>query len=156
MLRPGWFAIMMLGREDATDGKVDLAQLSKGAEVLASFVEEHVMVSVAALWREGSKIWSVEHDAQEGPRHLVVSGELPAEMAAIIDEAKSSQDAEDKGDAEVDFIFDAPVDIAQRLTGFRYDRDDVDGVEPTFDVLAEVPRPRRGGWLRSIFGGGTP
>jgi len=151
-LRPGWFSIAMLNRADAYDGTLDLARLSKGAELVACFVEEHVMFSAAALWRDGSKIWSIEHDAQQGVRHLVVSGQLPAEIEVIIEEAKSSQDAEDKGNAGVDFIFDIPVDAAQRLTGFRYDRSDVDGIALTFDVLAEAPATRRAGWLKSMFG----
>jgi hypothetical protein len=153
VLRPGWFSITMLSRADAYDGTLDLARLSKGAEVVACFVEEHVMFSGVALWRDGSKIWSVEHDAQEGIHHLTVVGALPPEMSPIIEEAKSSQNAEDQGDAEVDFIFDIPVDIAQRIAGFRYDRSDVDGVELTFDVLTAVPRAPRTGWLKSIFGG---
>ena len=154
-LRPGWFSIIMVGRADAYDGSLDFARLSKGAEVVACFVEEHVMFSAAVLWRDGSKIWSVEHDAQQGILHLDVFGQLPPEMALIIEEAKSSQDAEDAGGADTDFTFDIPVDISQRITGLRYDRSDIDGVELTFDVLAKVPRARRGGWLRSVFGGGA-
>ncbi len=142
----------MVNREDAYDGTLALAALSKGAEVVACFVEEHVMFSGAAFWRDGSKIGSVEHDAQQGIHHLVVSGALPPEASAIVEKARSSQDAEDKGASEVDFIFDVPVDISQRITGFRYDRIDVDGVELSFDVLAEVPDPRRAGWLKSLFG----
>lgn len=150
-LGSGWFMIAMMNRADAYDGTIALATLSKGAELVASFVEEHVMFSGSVFWRDGTKIWSAEHDAQEGIRHLAVFGELPPEMSVIMDEGKSSQDAEDKGDAEVDFIFDIPVDMSQRLTGFRYDRNQVDGVELTFEVLAEVPVVRPGGWLKSLF-----
>jgi hypothetical protein len=154
-LGSGWFLIAMMNRADAYDGTLGLAALSKEAEVVASFVEEHVMFSGSVLWRNGQKIWSVEHDAQEGVHHLVVSGEVPPEMSLIIDEARSSQDAEDRGDAEVDFIFDVPVDMSQLLTGFRYDRNQEDGVELTFEVLAEVPRGRPPGWLKSLFGRGA-
>jgi hypothetical protein len=144
----------MVSRADAYDGRVDLGSLSRGAEVVACFVEEHVMFSAAAFWRDGLRVWSVEHDAQEGIRHLVVAGELPAEMSAIIKESEAAQDAEDECDSEVDYIFEIPVDIAQRITDFRYDRDDVDGIELKFDVLDHVPGQRRAGWFKSIFGGG--
>ena len=152
-LRAGWFALIMVDRTDAYDGTVDLARLSKGAELVAGFVEEHVMFSGAVVWRDGSKAWSVEHDGQEGIGHLTVLGSPPPELSGIIEAARSSQQAEDEADAEVDFMFDVPVDIAQRIAGFRYDRSDADGVELQFEVLAEVPRARRAGWLKSIFGG---
>ena len=152
-LRPGWFALIMMNRADAYDGTVDLARLSKGAELVAGFVEEHVMFSGVVLWRDASKVWSVEHDGQEGIGHLAVGGQPPSELAVIIEQAKASHDAEDDGSAAVDFMFDVPVDIAQRIAAFRYDRSDADGVELQFDVLAELPRARRGGWLRSILGG---
>ena len=78
----------MVGRADAYDGTVDFARLWQGDEVVACFVEEHVMFSAAVLWRDGSKLWSAEHDAQEGIRHLDVVGQLPPEMSLIIEEAK--------------------------------------------------------------------
>jgi hypothetical protein len=153
MLKPGWFLIAMLQRADAYDGSIDLRRLSTGADLVACFVEEHVMFSGAASWRDGSRIWSVEHDGQkEGFRDLVVTGDLPGEMFGIIDKAKASQDAEGST-AEVDFFFDIPVDIARQITGFRYDRADVDGVPLKFEVLHPVERARRSGLLKSIFGG---
>jgi hypothetical protein len=153
-LGSGWFLIAMMNRADAYDGTLALDQLSQGADLVAGFVEEHVMFSGAVLWRDGAKIWSVEHDAQRATRDLVVAGQPPAELSVLIEEARSSQDAEDQGDAECDFFFDVPVGIAERITGFRHDRSDADGVDLTFDVLTNVSGPRRAGWLRSLFGRG--
>jgi hypothetical protein len=63
---------------------------------------------------------------------------------------QTAQGSENADDPEVDYFFDIPVDAAQRITGSRYDRGDVDGVELKFDVLERLPR--RGGWLKSILG----
>src|SRR6185436_16325008 len=82
-LRPGWFAIVMRRRADAYDGRIDLERLSRGADVVAGFVEEHVMCSAAALWRDGVRIWSMEHDAQEGIRFFFKCGEVHREMADL-------------------------------------------------------------------------
>jgi hypothetical protein len=149
-LGPGWFGVMMRNREDAYDGTVDLGRLSKGGEVVACFVEEHVMFSGAVAWRDGAELWSIRHDAQEGTRHLITGGRLPPEAADIVDKARGAQDAEDAADTEVDFIFEVPVDVAQLVTGFRHD---VDGVPLRFEVLEQVTPRRRAGWVRSIFGG---
>ena len=66
-------------------------------------------------------------------RHLDLEN-LPSEMTDIVEKATGSQNAEDGGDAAMDFIFDVPIDVAYRLTGFRHDRADVDGA-----VQAPIP-----------------
>src|ERR1700744_6358661 len=38
-----------------------LATLSRVGETVYCFVEEHVMVTNAALWREGKQVWRVTH-----------------------------------------------------------------------------------------------
>jgi hypothetical protein len=40
-----------------------------------------VMFSGAAFFRDGSRLWSMDHDGQEGISHLVIAGDLPAEMS---------------------------------------------------------------------------
>ena len=55
LLPAAWFAVIIRGRADAHDGTLDLARLSKGAEVVACFVEEHVMFSSVSMdrWSAG-------------------------------------------------------------------------------------------------------
>ena len=128
-LPTGWF-LLIHGRHEFTNDEVQ--QLSRGGEVIACFVEEHVMVSRAAGWRDGEQIWCVTHDAQEGDGHLDVDGEPPAGFAAIRDRLTKQQE-EDGG---ADFIFNIPVDLAKEITGYSHeDRQQIvfdNFVKPTF------------------------
>jgi hypothetical protein len=154
-LANGWFVIVMNRTVDAFDRTIDPARLSRGAEVVTCTLEEHVMVSGFARWKDGERLVTVDHDAQQSIRHLDVAGSVSPEMSEIIAEAISSQDREDQGEAEVDFICDIPIDIAYRLTGYRHDRAEVDGIVQRYEVLEKLPRPQpRSSW-RSLFGKGA-
>jgi hypothetical protein len=96
-----------------------MQRLSRGCEVIACFVEEHVMVSRAAGWKNGQQIWSVTHDAQESDRHLKVEGEPPVGFAAIRDRLTKQQEEDDGAD----FIFNIPVDLAKELTGYTHEEE---------------------------------
>lgn len=152
----GWFVLVLNNSMDAFDDTLDIASLSKGAEVVTCMVEEHVMMSGYASWKDGTRTAIVIHDGgQQGVRHLEVEN-LPAELADIVEKAMAAQDEEDRGKADTDFIFDIPIDAAQRRTGFRHDRADLDGVVSGYDILERLPRnaAHGGGWLRGIFGRG--
>ncbi|MDB6021925.1 MAG: uncharacterized protein JWQ04_1782 [Pedosphaera sp.] len=118
-LSGGWYLIKY-GRHEFTDK--EMVRLSQGCEVVACFVEEHVMVSRAAAWKDGREIWSVTHDSQEDLRHLEARGDLPAGFAAIRDDLTRQQeeDAEDEENA-CDFMFDIPVTLAAEIADYRYD-----------------------------------
>jgi hypothetical protein len=121
-LPSGWFLVIHR-RHEFTSGEG--RQLSRGAEVVACFVEEHVMVSRAAGWKNGKEIWSVTHDAQEDDGHLEVAGEPPASFAAIRDRLTRQQEQ----DGGADFIFNIPVDLAKKIIGYSHE----ETPEITFD-----------------------
>jgi hypothetical protein len=121
-LPSGWFLVIH-GRHEFTNDEV--RQLSRGGEVIACFVEEHVMVSRAAGWKDGEQIWCVTHDAQESDGHLDVEGEPPTGFIAIRDRLAKQQE----GDGGADFIFNIPVDLAEEITGFSHE----EKPEITFD-----------------------
>jgi hypothetical protein len=122
LLPSGWYLVIH-GRHEFTNDEA--RQLSRGCEVIACFVEEHVMVSRAASWKNGEQIWSVTHNTEEGDRHLEVEGEPPASFAAIRDRLTKRQDEDDGAD----FIFDIPVDLAKAITGYSHQ----ETPETTFD-----------------------
>jgi hypothetical protein len=155
-LESGWCVIVMNRSMDAHDGSIDPSQFLPGAEIVTCMLEEHVMASGFSRWTNGERVLSVEHDSQQGARHLEISGNLSSEAKAIIEEATSSQNKEDEGDAEVDFFFDIPINIAYGLTGFRHDHANPDGVAARFEVLDAISRRHRGSWWKSLFrrGGG--
>jgi hypothetical protein len=66
-------------------------------------------------------MWSVVHDSEKAAGHLAVDGSVPAEFSQIRATREAKQRTEDEADAEVDFIFDVPIDLAKALTGFRHD-----------------------------------
>jgi hypothetical protein len=139
LLPSGWHVISH-GRHEFTDEEV--ARHSQGCEVVACFVEEHVMVSRAAHWKDGREIWTVAHDSQEDLSHLDVRGEPPASFPAVRDRLTKEQE----GDGDVDFIFDIPVTLAAEVTGYRYD----DRPDVTLEILEAVERPS---WFKRLFGG---
>src|SRR6185295_19130791 len=63
--KAGWTIVVMNRSSAALDGTVDLARLSKLGDVVACFVEEHVMCSAAAYWSSGSVTWSVVHESSK-------------------------------------------------------------------------------------------
>jgi hypothetical protein len=73
----GWY--MIIAQRDCLEFTKDkvLQRLSSLGEVVACFVEEHVMCSLAACWRGGQRVWSVYHDSACSIFHLDIKGEPP-------------------------------------------------------------------------------
>ncbi|MBL8213654.1 MAG: hypothetical protein JNK87_23245 [Bryobacterales bacterium] len=112
-------------------------RLSAAAEVVRVHVEEHVMFAAASFWQGGACRWQVERDCQKDFDHLEATGDLPPFFAPIEREQKQKQ----QQDEEVDYLFDVPVLLAERVTGFRHDQHIEDdfrfaGVE----IAAEAPK----------------
>ena len=111
--------------------KSDILQnLSKDTAVIFCQVEEHVMYTKACCWENGSFKWAVEHDSEQGLRHIREHGEVPENFKAIREQCFEQQD---QGDEDVDYIFDAPLDLAASITTVRHDMDQQD--EPEYHVL---------------------
>ena len=115
---PGGWYLLFANRCDYADN-APLAKLSRRGELVTCAVEEHVMYSSAAGWRDGSPLWSIVHDCQQGAEHHDAQGELPPPFASIRDRLMAEQ--ADRADA--DYVFDVPVEVAKALTGFRHDED---------------------------------
>jgi hypothetical protein len=170
----GWFLIVSNRTEKVASDAILQCLSSSGSELVTCFIEEHVMVSVATGWREGRRIWSVTHDAQRAGDDLTVEGDLPPEFVSIRDRLLSKQREEDLRipvarhgsqrsatsveQMRCDYIFDVPVETAQRLTGFRHDRD-IPGVtgEPFEMLLGRAPAKSgsqlKGSFWKRWFGG---
>lgn len=123
MLPTDWYLVCQWKHEFSN---TEMQKLSQSGEVVGCFVEEHVMVSKAAGWKDGRQLWSVTHELEKDSKHLDVQGTPPSQFARIRDDLFAKQTAGD-----CDYIFDIPVALAADLTGFRYDkRPDTD-----FEVL---------------------
>jgi hypothetical protein len=140
---PGSY-LVVVQRGDHLVGNALLKDLSIGTALTACFVEEHVMYSTSVGWEDGRKIWSVVHDSEKGSGHLAVDGVAPSALAPIRARLESAQ----RADAEADFIFDIPIDLAKALTGFRHDEALPATEQAPFEVLAARRSASRPWWKR--------
>jgi hypothetical protein len=99
----------------------DLRRLSADHDVLFCLVEEHVMTSSSEMWSGGKRKWWLSHEGENGPKGLSVDGEPPESYLEIRRDMEQSQAAAGGDAANVDYIFEIPVKVAQSLVGFKHD-----------------------------------
>ncbi len=139
---PNGWTIVWLNRFDhpfAEDASLRL--FSQDCTVIAVHVHEGIMFSGVECYREGAPVWSVTHNAQEGMYDLQTEGTLPEAFAEIRARLTGEQDREGGAHAEVDYIFDVPVELAMTLSGFRHDRWRYDWGELTVSPRRESRKP---------------
>ncbi|MFL5928769.1 MAG: hypothetical protein ACJ77E_17700 [Gaiellaceae bacterium] len=119
-LHDGWYVVVFdrYGHELVSDDA--LRRLSRLGDVVAGAAEEHVMCCFSCGWRAGERVWWLAHDAQEGIDHLQVEGTAPAAFDDIRRELLAEQAAAGRSDADVDYLFDIPLQTAERVSGFSY------------------------------------
>jgi hypothetical protein len=150
-LPKGWFMVVENNSEGLVEDSV-LKQVSTDCEVVACSVEEHVMVSTATGWKNGQKLWSTTHDAQQGIEHLESTGEPPG-FGMISAALQLKQQTAGGKKADVDHIFDIPVATAESLTGFRHDKLIPELGEKPFEVLNRTRSANSGSSLfKKLFG----
>src|SRR5215468_87736 len=81
---PGGAYLLYINDRIVPDGRA-FSRLSQNASLVACHANETVMNSYACGWADGVERWSVWHDAQQGIKHLEVTGTLPAELQPILD-----------------------------------------------------------------------
>jgi hypothetical protein len=132
-LPEGWY-LVFANRCDTVE-KWPLARLSAGAELATCSVEEHVMVSEACGWSDGTKIWSVTHNSEEGIEHIHADGDLPPAFWSIHDQLDAQQAEAGGEESDVDYLFDVPIGLAKAVTGFRHDEGMAKGDPVRFEKL---------------------
>jgi hypothetical protein len=144
----GWVVILSRDFEFASPKRI--AELSAGGLAIGCAIEEHVMFSGVRACRNGQALWHVIHDCEDGIYSLATGGEVPPDFGPIRDRLIAQQDKAGGETAGVDYIFDAPMLLAEAVCGFRDDMDD----PPPFTELDLAGRPAgaRGGWLKALFG----
>lgn len=141
----GWYLVVGDGPGYEFVAHSAHAALSEAQDVILCEVEEHVMYSSAALWRNGACLWKIVHESDQGIYHLAVEGEPPAEFEAVKAACQAEQDDEGGEDAGVDFIFEVPLRLARDIAGYKHDEGPAEGPEPRFEMLAVregVKRPK--------------
>jgi Family of unknown function (DUF6461) len=137
-LEDGWYLLVAQGCDHRMISDRVLKTLSRGCRVIACSVEEHVMFSAAWLWEDGKCVWSVSHQGDEKTHDLSADGVLPEFFAGVRDELLARQAAEGGEDAEVDYVFEIPLELARRISGFKHDSSASAAIDH-FEVLDPAP-----------------
>lgn len=127
-----------------------LQAFSEEHEVVLCQVEEHVMASSAELWKGGSRKWRISHRGENGPKGLETEGELLECFASIREQMEDAQRAEGGDDADVDYIFEIPLKVAQSLVGFKHDENYESVIEGKFAILSDGKREK--GFFARLLG----
>ena len=136
---PGsWFLVFANEFGSSITSEKVLISLSAGCKLVSCQVEEHVMFSSAAYYSNGSQAWRIEHDAQQSIYHLFTAGSPPAQFDEAHAKLKQEQDNAGGADADVDYIFDVPIAVAQAVTSYRHDMDIEAADSEPFEVLRKV------------------
>ena len=130
------------------DNDEQLSKLSDKCVVIMSFVHEGIMVSYAAEWRNGKRIWSTLHNSQKALDHFEARGELPSTYNSIRQQLETKQAEHGRG---VDYIFDIPVEIAKSITGYRHDAIVTTVDERGFEVLRIDEPPPNLSWFHWVL-----
>jgi hypothetical protein len=117
----GWFILVINQCEHKFVKPKLLTSLSSLGDVIACSIEEHVMWSVAELWRNGAWVWCIEHDAQKSTSHLSTSGLLPDGYAAIEQEFAGQQKHSGGEKSDTNYFFEIPLQMARSIVGFKHD-----------------------------------
>lgn len=110
----GWTVVTF--RAPPSDMNETVAKGAPKGPSFHGFMSETVMASEVRGYEDGQFLWSVERYEHKGPG-LIVQGEPPK----ILENIRHRREAEQgKSDAEdVDFLFEAPLDLGAALTGYR-------------------------------------
>jgi hypothetical protein len=132
-LPTGWYVVFFNDYFFPTPER--LAKFSVGCVVIACQVEEHMMASASFFYKNGCHVWTVTHESERGRYDLSVDGDLPDLFPDLRDGLLKQQDDAGGGKADVDFVFDVPVQLAAKLCGYQHDRWKFDWGEPVFSRL---------------------
>ena len=128
-----------------------LDSISLDQDVLLCLVEEHVMASSSEMWSDGKRKWWLSHEGEDGPKVLSTDGELPECFPAIRKAMEQAQLAAGGDEADVDYIFEIPLRVAQSLVGFKHDEDCAHLLDKKFSVMSRTTAPPAKGLLRRLF-----
>lgn len=120
-----WYVVVFdrYGHDSVSDDT--LHRLSQLGEVVAGAAEEHVMCCFSCGWQRGKRLWSTMHDAQRGVDHLEAEGAMPSGFDGIRERLLDEQGAAGR-DADVDYLYDIPLETAKLVSGFSYDEAEAD------------------------------
>ncbi|MHB8846580.1 MAG: hypothetical protein ACYC7L_17745 [Nitrospirota bacterium] len=139
LLPNGWYIVIADSSDNRIVHKDTLALLSEGGRAVACSLEEHVMASSCSFWSKGKKDWSVEHESERGVFDVKTTGNLPEGFSRLREQLSRDQEKEGGEKAEVDLLFDLPLELAKQYTGFKHDEVADSAVDEVYEVLDAGP-----------------
>lgn len=135
ILSSGSYLLYINDKQTIVPNDALFSRLSKGAKLLACYVNETSMQSLATSWENGANKWWVLHDAcNNWNEHIETKGEVPSEFVSIrdrrLEQWQRSRDA--------DYVFDVPIELVKGLGGFSCYDDFNEGDAKPFQVLQRV------------------
>lgn len=113
-LADGWHAVIAWDGFDWLSEDT-LRALSADCEVVAAFALDTTNDSGSELWRNGVKQWRVRHSGESAPPLDEREGAVPERYAQLrVELARNAA-----SDPDVDWIREAPLRLAEELTGFN-------------------------------------
>ncbi len=122
----GWYVVIFDRYEHESVREDVLERVSTGCDVVAAGAEEHLMSSFASGWRDGQRLWWISHDADKGVYDLEVEGRVPNGFDRVRRERLDEQGGAGGSEADVDYVFDLPLEAAKLVTGFSHDETEPD------------------------------
>lgn len=131
------YALCVWDSSNIEVSEADLAALSLRRRLLWNLVNETCMCSAASEWRNGSRIWYVEHISDKGLEHLETVGDCPPALEGIIREALEELRAQpEQSEWRADYVFDVPELLVAACGGVRdTDYSDEEDAEPVWMEL---------------------
>lgn len=114
-----------------------LEHVSAEHDIVACYVNETVMFSLAVECRNAEMVWGVRHDASQGIDDIVTEGKVPKQYDEIWRRLEADRAAR-RGGQRIDFMFDLPVELAATITGFQHDRIPAEWGAAPFVVLKPI------------------
>ena len=116
----GWYIVWLDECIHPLNRKAALHTLSQGATVLITQVLESSMVSSIFSYVDGDKVWDITHEAEKGLWHLDVEGIPTQPFTTVRDKMLRLQRDSGGESADVDYMFEIPIVLGKKLSGFQH------------------------------------
>jgi hypothetical protein len=142
----GWLYVFAEGDFDWAD-EARVRDLSQFGLTVGIQAEDKIdMACTVCAAKDGRVLWTVSHINEPG-KELTISGEAPAALADIRRKYETLQ----KEEADADYLWEIPLQLARELTGYRVDEDPIDFRELASTRMGETCGPGLINRLLSIF-----
>ena len=136
-----WFLVAAQRCDHRIANAESMSALSKGCRAVACAIEEHVNFASVELWRDGARVWHVQHQGDEDNQSISSQGLLPQRFRELL----ATVEPEDSENLDGHFHMDVPLILAKELCGFRHDENNADFDKTPFEELAEL-KTKSGWW----------